>query len=156
MRIQVYINDRGYGGYSFQDFQVTAEYDYLLDPDEAIEYIELSKYPYFIEELASILHGQIAPIDITTESGETIIFADETIAKLHIREIAESLAGIDFDDTPWADRIEDLKRRHFERETKDRLASGELNIDVRFLFSGPQQRSGKFSVSALPAGLENS
>lgn len=144
MNIRVDIGGRDFEGYLCSHYRVSVRYQgHIADGD----WIDFERHPDFLEQLSSILLGQRSPVDIAGHS-ETYVHTGETIARLHIKAIAENWGWIDLTKTPWAERIADLKHRYAEAALKRDLTEGRLDIRVWFTYlSGGNQRSGSFTIS---------
>jgi len=136
MLISVTMSGRRYGGYKASDFVISVEYDehtaVLTMADYPYVSIDFDEHKDFAKELRSAMLGQKAPVDIgVVRNKEKIVCAGETIARLHLKEIQQHFASIDFSGTPWATLAESFKRRWTARELKKKLVSGDAEILIR-------------------------
>src|SRR5438105_1903188 len=129
MIVQVGMGGKNYGGRETGNYRVELSYRHFLVTEG--DFIRFDKHPEFLEELRGILLGQVAPEDIKSASKQQVIVRKgETIATAAVSAIAHAWADVDLSSTPWAERINALKRRCTTAVLKEGFERGRHEVVI--------------------------
>ena len=143
----ILISQRTFGGYGSRKGVLEVE---GIDVDKRI----LTSDAAFSTAVSKVLLGQTATTDIRRMrwgSFETVVYAGETIARLHIATILEHYRDIDFGSNTWVAALQDAEKDAVQRIRRRTIMDGGGAVRIELWLKESEQSSATLHISGLAA-----